>query len=187
MNKRKWGWMSIGLVLLLFVSGCGGKSDGFRIFMMNESTVPSAITQAIEDDLNKQLAGKFTLTVTTPAMYNLQMLLLQYAAETNSIAIIPIKDLKNVTKNGGHIPLDSYFDPAKFPEGVMDGQIEVPGTEKGKSEYVTEQHLFAIPITKMPLMKKYGVIESYLYAAIPVNTPNVEQSVQVMKMLLEEK
>ncbi|WP_088547638.1 hypothetical protein [Paenibacillus aquistagni] len=180
-----------GLVVLslfmsmLVLNACGEEPADFTMFMMAQGAVPSEITTAIQDDLTEQYKDQFTIQVVSPPMYNIQRLLIEYAANKNSLIILPKDDIKAYSRNGGHIVLDSYFDQEQYAEGVMEGLVE-PGDGKEKKD-VLEEHLYALPVSKLPFMEKHGVTNPEFLIAIPANAPNVERSVEVLKMMIDKQ
>ncbi|MCY9516682.1 hypothetical protein [Paenibacillus apiarius] len=182
---RKWGFVGALLAMLILISGCGGPKADITVFMMPKSTVPSEMTQALKEELSKQFQGKFTVDAVASPMYNLQKLIVEYAAGDNGIVMLPEDDVKTMAMQGGHVVLDNYFDKEKYAAGVMDGVV-YEKAEKGYNEY-KGKHLYALPADQMPLLKKLGIQEPGLFVTIPARTPNEELSVEVLKALAEEQ
>ncbi|NGP57762.1 hypothetical protein FLT15_04950 [Paenibacillus thiaminolyticus] len=181
---RKWGWMGMVLALALVLGGCGSKAD-ISVFMMSTTTVPSELTEALKTELSQKLEGQFTVDVFASPMYNLQKLFVEYAAGDNGVHVVPEEDVKSMSKQGGHIPLDAYFDKDKYEEGYFDGMV-LEKAEKGYIEH-QEKHLYALPAEKLPLLNKLGIKEKGLFVAVPVRTPNEERSIQILKLMEEAK
>lgn len=180
-----------GLVVLslfmsmLLLNACGEKTADFTMFMMAQGAIPSEITTAIQDDLTNKYQDQFTIQVVSPPMYNIQRLLIEYAANQNSLIVLPKDDMKAYSRNGGHVVLDSYFDKEQYAEGVMEGLVE-PGNGKEKQD-VLEEHLYALPVSKLPFLEKHGVTNPEFLIAIPANTPNLDRSVEVLNMMTEKQ
>ena len=140
--------------------------------------------------MNEKLNGEFTVDVISAPLYSAPKVMLEYAAGENGIVVLPYKDIKNYTENGGHFPLDDHFDKAQDEEGVMDGYWveEVEGAKKKEEKFVDHpgEYLYALPTVKLPLMEKHGLVQEEWFAAIPGTTPNMEQSVKIMQLLAEK-
>ena len=189
MGKRRIG-VVITVLLTAFIAGCGGgqKAD-MNIFMMHEFHIPSEQVDKLEQELNEKLNGEYTIDVMASPLYNAQKIVLEYVGAENAIIILPYDDIQAYSTNGGHYPLDDFFDKSQYEEGILEGTyIEKIEAEDKKTEYLDHvgEYLFALPTTKLPLLEKYGLVEEKWYAAIPSNNPDLDRSVQLMKMLASQ-
>ncbi|MGG0814536.1 hypothetical protein ABE142_18010 [Paenibacillus alvei] len=178
---RNWGWIGVLAVMLVLVSGCGGPKADATIFIMTSSSVPPEMTQALQDDLNKTFENKFTVQVVASPLYSIEKLFVEYAAGENSVMIIPEEDAKRMAPQGGHVPMDKYFDAKTYREGVYEGSV-YEGKNERKGTF-----LFSLPAEQLPGLNKHGIKEKGLSVTIPSRTPDEARSVEIIKALAAEK
>lgn len=182
--KRFWGLTAIVSIVFL-LAGCGGK-DGFSIFIIDNQGNPSAISEQLQANLQQKLGEEPKVEVITSAMYDVQKIMVEYAAGGHDIFILPESDMKQYGSNGSNIPLDDTFDPKKFERGVFEGGVLVEkGEGDGGSDIKQESHLYGIPLEDMKMFKDVEYAASNLFATIPVSSSNVEESKKVLKALTE--
>ncbi|UHA72331.1 hypothetical protein [Paenibacillus sp. 481] len=186
---RKLGWLSqlfMLIVLASMLSGCNNADEAdIKIFMMPKTTISSEIEEKLEQHLNKKLDGKFTVDVVTSVMYSPHKLFVEYAAGGNSIMMVPKEDMQKMSLQGGHVPLEPFFNKDTFREGYIDGAIQEQVGEKFIEK--KGKHLFALPTSKLPVIAQVGIEEKDWFAAVHVGTPSIDKSVAVLKMLAAEQ
>lgn len=182
--KRFWGLAAI-ISLIFILAGCGGK-DGFTVFIIDNQGNPSGISEQLQTNLQKKLGEEPKVEIITSAMYDVQKILVEYAAGSHDIFILPENDMKQYGQNGSNVPLDDTFDPKKYERGVFEGSVLV---EKGKgddgSDMKKETHLYGIPLEDMQMFKDVNYAPSNLFATIPLSAANIEESKKVLKALTE--
>ncbi|WP_440118072.1 hypothetical protein [Paenibacillus sp. QZ-Y1] len=182
--KRFWGLTAI-ISLIFLLAGCGGK-DGFTIFIIDNQGNASVISEKLQANLQQKLGEEPKVEVITSAMYDVQKIMVEYAAGEHDIFILPEADMKQYGNNGSNIPLDDTFDPEKYKRGVFDGGVLVEkGDGDGGSDIKKESHLYGIPLEDMQMFKDVDYAASNLFATIPVSAANVEESKKVLKALTE--
>lgn len=182
--KRFWGLTAI-ISMIFLLAGCGGK-DGFTIFIIDNQGNPSVISEQLQANLQQKLGEEPKVEVITSAMYDVQKIMVEYAAGGHDIFILPEADMKQYGSNGSNIPLDDTFDAEKYKRGVFEGGVLV---EKGKgddgSDIKTESHLYGIPLEDMQMFRDVDYAAQNLFATIPMSASNVEESKKVLKALTE--
>ncbi|GAB6988368.1 type 2 periplasmic-binding domain-containing protein [Paenibacillus pini] len=175
-------WMKLLMVfaVVLLVAGCGQDDDKRTVFMIDEHSDPVQAYKQIEDKMQDKLGTTLKVEVSASPMYNPQKLMVEYAAGGHSIVILPEEDMKNYAKLGGHLPLDKYFDPKKYPDGVF-ASNEV----RDDKTVDTTEHLYGIPVKQMKLFIDAKYTPEQLYATIPVAAPSVDDAVKMLKALTE--
>lgn len=184
MKKRFWGMLFI-VSIVLMLSGCGGK-DGFTIFIIDNQGNPSVISEQLQTNLQQKLGEEPKVEVITSAMYDVQKILVEYAAGGHDIFILPEADMKQYGKSGSNVPLEDTFDAEKYKRGVFDGGVLVEqGEGDDGSDIKTESHLYGIPLEEMQMFKDVKYAASNLFATIPVSASNVDEAKKVLKALTE--
>lgn len=182
--RGKWKGASIATLLLLMalISGCGGSDENtVTLFLMDQAGIPSTIGETLEKSLKEKLAPDLKVEVNAMGLYNIQKLMVEYAAGMNDIMILSKEDVMNYGKNGANLPLDEYFSPADYPEGVFEGGIEV----EGEDELKMEKHLYGIPASELKMFKDAGFAPEELLITVAVSTDSMEQSVAAIKAMME--
>lgn len=182
--RGKWKGSIIAglLVMMTLISGCGGSSKNtVTIFMMDKNGSPSTIGETMEKGLKAKLGPDLKVEFNAMGLYNIQKLMVEYAAGMNDIIILSKDDVINYGKNGANIPLDDYFSPADYPEGVFEGGISV----EGQDDLKMEKHLYAIPASKLKMFKDTGYAPEELFVTVAATTDSIEQSIQAIKAMME--
>lgn len=186
LKAKSWVGLLAVVLLVAVMTGCGGPKADLTIFMSHEYSLPEEKVTALQDEINDKLNGEYTVKINASPIYNMQKIMLEYAAAGNGLIVLPKDDIKKYSENGGHVALDEYLDPAAYEEGVFEGQL-VTKTSEGKFEEKNGKYLFGLPSDKLPLMEKYGLVDKQWYVAVPSTTPSVELSVKVLKLLMEQE
>ncbi|KQY83938.1 hypothetical protein ASD24_09045 [Paenibacillus sp. Root52] len=182
--KRVWGLMAI-ISIILVLTGCGGKS-GFTIFIIDNQGDPSVISEQLQANLQQKLGEEPKVEVVTSAMYDVQKILVEYAAGGHDIFILPEADMKQYGNNGSNVSLDDTFDQEKYERGVFEGGVFVEdGTGDDGSDIKKETHLYGIPLEDMKMFQEVQYAAKNLFATIPVSASNIEESKKVLKALTE--
>lgn len=182
--KRFWGLTAL-VSLIFLLAGCGGK-DGFTIFIIDNQGNPSVIGEQLQANLQQKLGEEPKVEVITSAMYDVQKIMVEYAAGSHDIFILPEADMKQYGSNGSNISLDDTFDPEKYERGVFEGGVLVEdGQGDNGTDMKQETHLYGIPLEDMQMFKDVEYAAQNLFATIPLSAANVEESKKVLKALTE--
>lgn len=177
--KRK----SIILVLFLMMfalTACGDEKPDVSIFMMDNHFDPTQIRDDLQSQLQEKLGEELTVGVSASAMHNLQKLLVEYASKEHGIIILPEDDMKIYGNTGSNLPLDEYFNPKDYPDGVFEGGVFVG------DDVVMEEHLYGIPIAEMKIFQDLSYTPVGMYATVPASADEtIEQSIAVLKAMME--
>ncbi|MBT2288626.1 hypothetical protein J7E73_05640 [Paenibacillus albidus] len=182
--KRKGSSIVVLLVLMALIAGCGGgdSKNTVTVFMMVNGINPDTSTvDKIEGQLADKLGEETKVEFNTTPMYNIQKLMVEYAAAMNDIIILSKDDVLSYGKNGANLPLDDYFNPDDYPEGVFEG-----GVLKGEEEeLVQEKHLYAIPLSKLKMFKDAGFAPEDVFLTLAVSSDSIDQSVKAIQSMME--
>ncbi len=81
------------------------------------------------------------------------------------------------------MPLEEYFDPEVYPEGVF--EIALPGEDNGEEEEAgTAPFLIGIPLAEGAWIQSISYRGQELFAFIHPRASNFEQSVEVLKRII---
>jgi ABC-type glycerol-3-phosphate transport system substrate-binding protein len=185
-SVRKWYKsvliMIIAILALTALSACGGSKSDVDVFIMPKTTLPNNAAVDIQKSLRAKLGTDKTIVVTGSPIYNIQKMMLEYAAGEHDVFVLPKADFLTLVKEGGAIPLDDAFDPASYPEGVMDGMV----TNEDNTEAV-EKHLFGIPLDGSKMFKDigYDAAREELYIIVFVRAKDKDYAKQVVKEIVQ--
>ncbi|MFC3750086.1 hypothetical protein [Paenibacillus sp. GCM10012306] len=184
--KGKWkgSIAAVLLVMMTLIAGCGGNNtkDTVNIFMMLNGVNPDTeFVKGFESQLKDKLGEGAKVEFSTAPIYNIQKLMVEYAAAMNDIVILSKEDVLNYGKSGANRPLDEYFNPDDYPEGVFEGGVVKEGTK----DIVQEKHLFAIPLSKLKMFKDAGFAPDDAFLTIAVSADSLEQSIAAIKAMME--
>ncbi|MFD2613695.1 hypothetical protein [Paenibacillus gansuensis] len=182
-RKRSWKWLPLLMLagLMLMAAGCGGPKEDVKISVLPQSGIPSEATDKLQEVLAAKLGEKPTMGVYGSPLFRPEKMMVELAAGENSIVITDEELFKGYTSQGGFVRLDDAFDASKFPEGVT--TAEEGTTDEPKK--VTA--LYGIPMDKAGWFQAAGLNGKGLFAFIPGNSPDVEQSIRVLKTIVEMK
>lgn len=186
LKAKSWVGLLAVVLLVAVMTGCGGPKADLTIFMSHEFTLPEDSVTALQDEINDKLNGEYIVKINASPLYNMQKIMIEYAAAGNGLMVLPKDDIKKYSENGGNLALDEYLDPATYEEGVFEG-LSVTKTSDDKFEEKNGKYLFGLPTDKLPLMEKHGLVDNQWYVAVPSTTPNIELSVKVLKLLMEQE
>ncbi|MDO3408769.1 hypothetical protein QWJ34_03225 [Saccharibacillus sp. CPCC 101409] len=178
-------WKKAGLLLLLagllaLLAGCGKGDDKVLIFMSDKE---SSSREGI-DQIQQKLDAEFTdpkAEFNYSPLFDLQKVMVEYAAGGNSIVILPKDTVQTYGRDGAHLALDEYFDKEKYPEGVFESGV----LKDGEDDPVTEEHLFGIPVDQMKMFQDAGYVPKDMLACVVVNAPNADAAIKVLQKLTE--
>jgi ABC-type glycerol-3-phosphate transport system substrate-binding protein len=175
--KGKLLLVSVLMVLMLALSGCGGgpKPD-VAVFMMSSKGIPTEVGDKLQQWLVGKVGEAPTLRVVTTPVFSMEKLVVEIAAGDNGIIVVPTEQFKAIGLQGGYVSLDGIAKPEDFPEGVMEQ------TADGKKE----THLYGIPLENTKWFKELNLNGKDLFAFIPVNAPNQEKAIEVMKHIAQK-
>lgn len=172
------------LVMMTLISGCGGddSKNSVTIFMMPNGLTPdSKFQETVKDKLQDKLGEETKVEFNSSPIYNIQKLMVEYAAGMNDLVILSKADVENYGKNGANLPLDDYFKAEDYPEGVFEGGV-IRGEEE---ELVQEKHLFAIPLSKLKMFKDAGFAPDDVFVTLAVSADSVDKSIAAIKAMME--
>lgn len=175
--KGKLLLVSVLMTLMLALSGCGGgpKPD-VAVFMMSSKGIPTEVGDKLQQWLLGKVGETPTVKVVTTPVFSMEKLVVEIAAGDNGILVVPTEQFKAIGMQGGYVSLDEIAKAEDFPEGVMEQ------TEDGKKE----THLYGIPLEHTKWFKELNLNGKDLVAFIPVNAPNKDKAIQVMKHIAQK-
>lgn len=174
------GRLIVILSAIIMLTACGQDKADVSIFITDDKSDPSQISEKIQQKLQEKLGEELTVQVVAASMFNPQKLLVEYAARENDIIILPENEMKSYGKEGAHIALDSYFDPETYPKGVFEG-----GVMDADNNVKLEKHLYGIPVSQMKIFQDLKYTSVGLYATIVASTDSEENAAKVLKALTE--
>ncbi len=180
--KRKWMgvWLLLLIASIMLLAGCGKKDDTITIFMSDKESASREAIDQIQKKLDTEspdLHAEFNYS----PLFDLQKVLVEYAAGGNSIVILPEDTIKTYSEQGAHVPLEDYFDKSKYKAGVFEGGVFV----EGEDDPVMGEHLFGIPVEDLKMFKDSGYAPKGMLACVLVNSSNQEAAIKVLKKLAE--
>ncbi|MEJ8306866.1 hypothetical protein [Saccharibacillus sacchari] len=179
MKRKKTGIWLLLIVTIMLLAGCG-KEDGVLIFMSDKASSSREGIDVIQEKLTAEapdLKAEFNYS----PLFDLQKVLVEYAAGGNSIVILPKETVETYGKDGAHIVLDDYFDQADYPDGVFESGV----LKDGEQDAVQEKHLFGIPVKDMKMFQDAGYTPDDMLACVLVNAPDKDAAVKVLQKLTE--
>ncbi|WP_410512155.1 hypothetical protein PaeBR_19280 [Paenibacillus sp. BR2-3] len=182
-GKWKGSLVAALLLLVTLLAGCGGDNNEntVTVFMMDKAGSPGSIGDTMQKSLQDKLGPDLKVEFNAMGIYNIQKLMVEYAAGMNDIMVLSKEDVLNYGKNGANLPLDKYFSAADYPEGVFEGGVE----QADSSDLKQEEHLYAIPVSKLKMFQDSGYAPEGLFVTVPVSTGNFEQSISAIKAMME--
>jgi hypothetical protein len=149
--------------------------------MANGMSPDSSVTETIQGKLQEKLGEETKVEFNSTPMYNIQKLVVEYAAGMNDIIILSKEDVQNYGKSGANLPLEDYFKAEDYPEGVFEGGV-IRGEEQ---ETVQEEHLFAIPLSKLKMFQDAGFAPDDVFLTVALSADSVDQSIAAIKAMME--
>ncbi|ANE48598.1 hypothetical protein SY83_22500 [Paenibacillus swuensis] len=181
-RKGLWGMGLVAASLLIWLTGCGGgPAEDVKISVIPQSGVPFEITEKLQTLLVEEVGATPTVGIYGSPVYLPEKLMLELAAGDNSIIITDQDIFKVYGTQGGFVELQNEFDEKLYPEGVLTAEV---GT-KDEPKQVTA--LYGVPLDSSGLFREAGLKDTKWIAFIPSNAPDVEQSLQVLKKIMEMK
>jgi hypothetical protein len=165
---------------VFMLAGCGSEKPGVSIFMIDDKSDPTQVSEQLEKTLQDKLGSDIKVKVIASPLYNPQKMMVEYAAGGHDIFILPEGDMENYGKMGAHIVLDDYFDPKKYHDGVYASQ-EV----KEDKTVDNMEHLYGIPVKEMKIFQDLKYTPDKLFVTIPVSSKHVDNAVKAIKALTE--
>ncbi|MCQ4086863.1 hypothetical protein [Saccharibacillus sp. JS10] len=179
MKWRKAGFLLLLVATISLLAGCG-KEEGTLIFMSDKASSNREGIDTIQEKLTAEvpdLKAEFNYS----PLFDLNKVLVEYVGGDNSIVILPTDTIKVYGKDGGHIPLDDYFDQADYPDGVFESGV----LKDGEQDAVMEKHLFGIPVKDMKMFQDAGYTPDNMLACVLVTAPDREVAIKVLQKLTE--
>jgi maltose-binding protein MalE len=177
---KAYGKLLLVIFTVFMIAGCGKEKPDVSIFMMDDQSDPAGVSEQLEKTLQDKLGPDLKVQVIGSPLYNLEKLMVEYAAGGNDIILLPEGDMKNYGKMGAHTPLDDYFDPKKYPSGVFASK-EV----KDDKTVDNTEHLYGIPVKDMKVFQDLKYTPDKLFVTIPVSAKHVDNAVKAIKALTE--
>ncbi len=173
--KKKIRIRMIAMLLAasVMLAGCGQKEADVNVLLMSRYGATDKAVTSLKNAF-ETLAGTlpFTYTLNVSQIYMKEKLIVEIAAHTNQIYIVPREDFDSFSGQGGLLPLDDIAAPQQFPDGVR----ENPDTH--------EKHVYGLPLANAKWLKDTGLKTGELYAVIPEYVKNADPAKQLLKRLL---
>ncbi|WP_274363439.1 hypothetical protein [Paenibacillus thermotolerans] len=171
----------LALCMLALLSGCGGgpKAD-VSVFIITKAPLDMEKTDGMKAALQERM-GENTVDVAVSPMFSIEKLIVELAAGGHGILIVDEEQFKAFANQGAFYSLEDTFDPAEYPEGVIDMTIK-----KGDTEQVVNG-LYGMPVDRTDWLQSGGYAGGRAYAFIPLNAPNPELAKQALKAIVEWK
>ncbi|NHN29271.1 hypothetical protein [Paenibacillus agricola] len=174
----------LGLILFIFLAGCGGPKPDVPIFMMSASGIPSDVGDKLEVDLQTKTGAVPTIKIQTTPIFSMEKLIVEIAAGDNGIIVVPAEQFKALGQQGGYISLDDIAKSEDFPEGVM--ELPVDNKDKADKTVRTEKHLYGIPLENTKWFTDLKLNGKNLVAFVPANAKKQDLVMQVMKIIAQK-
>ncbi|MRH42799.1 hypothetical protein GH741_08875 [Aquibacillus halophilus] len=172
--------LSVRIILVLFVmiaSGCSSEEDKTELFFFAD--FPTTITEDVKSILVEGIEGSTAddFEVSSLPMYH-EKIYAELAGKHGDIYIIRQVAIEGIKDPIGFSKLDEIIDP----ELVTDEY-------KGVNPDTGDEHVYVVPIDNDSLLlRKLGVeLDIQLAAFIPKFSDNQEESIRVLKYLLEKQ
>lgn len=174
------------VLLVVVLSGCGGgpKAD-VSLFIMPEGGIQPETVEKLEQAVIAKLGETPTFEAQGSPLFSYEKLLVELAAGGHGIYIVPEEQFMAYVKQGGFVPLDEYFDPEKYEEGVV--TVDITERQEDGTEVVvdTVTHLYGIPMHKSALFEELGFNGEGLFAFIGPRLKSREDALEVLKLIVE--
>ncbi|GAB2676165.1 hypothetical protein ACFQWB_08475 [Paenibacillus thermoaerophilus] len=169
------------LLLSVLLTGCGGPKADLTVFIMPPNGISHDATEKLKEDLQARVGDAMTVDVLGSIIFSIEKLIVEIAAGGHGIFVLPEEQIKSFAANGeSFVNLEPYFDKAAYPSGV----IEV--VDRNKDVETRRTHLYVLPLEGTKWLNSVQYKGAPLYAFIPLNAPDVEKSVAVLKVLTEK-
>lgn len=180
---KKLIWIVAVTILL---TGCKAPLADVAILMMPAQGVEPEIAEQFEETLVGEIGETPSIFIHGAPMFMADKLLVEIAAGSYDILLIPKTSFVAYAEQQGFVPLDDIFDPELYPEGVVDVVINSGEVRREDAEEIRETNIYGIPVHQSQLLTDAGYNEHFeLYAAILIRANSIEQSKQVLKLLAE--
>lgn len=182
MLKGKWGkTILLALCMLALLSGCGGGSKAdVSVFIITQAPLDMQKVDGMEAALQERM-GEKTVDVVVSPMFSLEKMIVELAAGGHGILIVNEEQFKALAGQGAFYSLEDTFDPAGYPEGVIDMTVT-----EGDTEQVVNG-LFGMPVDETDWFRSGGYAGGRAFAFVPLNAPNPELAKQALKAIVEWK
>ncbi|WP_010272383.1 hypothetical protein [Paenibacillus senegalensis] len=170
----KWLLLS-GVILLL--AACGREKPDVSIFILPEAGLQADRAEVLQTTLQEELGETPTIAVHTSPIFDPQKLMVEVAAGDHGIIIISEDQFQLYAKNGGLMPLEEHFDPEVYPEGVLEVELL---EEEGKTDFL----LVGIPLAEGAWLQSISYKGQEMFAFIHPRAPDLEQSIEVLKRIV---
>jgi len=176
MRKKKILWGILLLTISLSLTACG--QSKFSFYIMGQNVIPDNIVEQLQKNM-PQTIDSIPVEVDVTPMFNQEKLIVEIAAGGHSILILPYKEFELFAEQGGLVPLDSLFDKEKYKDGIITYK------DPNSKDQAEQTHLLGVPMNSTAWFKNSGYTSEKMYAFIPGNTPNVEQSKQILQQIMK--
>lgn len=177
----------LGLILFIFLAGCGGPKVDVPIFMMSTSGIPSEVGDKLEADLQTKTGATPTIKIQTTPIFSMEKLVVEIAAGDNGIIVVPMDQFKALGQQGGYINLDAIANSEDFPEGVLELPVDnKDNKDKTDKTVKTEKHLYGIPLEKTKWFTDLKLNGKNLVAFVPANAQKQDMVTQVLKVIAQK-
>lgn len=161
--------------IIIVLAACGKEKPDVSIFILPPAGMQADIAEVLETSLKDAVGETPTTALYTSPIFDMQKLTVEIAAADHGIVIIPEEQFRLFAVSGGLLPLDEYFNPDDYPEGVV--EVEEDG-EKGT-------FLLGIPLAEGEWLKSVGYKGQEMVAFVHPRAPDVEQALQVLNVIVD--
>jgi ABC-type glycerol-3-phosphate transport system substrate-binding protein len=167
--KQRFAMLWIALaVMVAIAAGCGGNDDyDVSVFIMPQTGMSGDMEEKLQASLQAKYDETTRVGLRTSPLYSLEKLTVEIISKEHVLLIVTERDFKNAVNQGGGVELDSSFDKNAHAAGVVNDK------------------LYGIPVKNLAWMKSAGYNGGEMIAFIPANTPNMEQSMEMLKKIME--
>jgi hypothetical protein len=154
-------------VLVGITAGCGGDKYDVSVFIMPQTGMSGDMADQLQASLQAKYGEATKVGLRTSPLYSMEKLTVEIISKEHVLLIVTERDFKNAVNQGGGIELDSKFDKNAYPAGVVNDK------------------LYGIPVKDLAWMKLAKYNGGEMIAFIPANTPNIEQSFEMLQKIME--
>lgn len=183
MKMKKLIWI---VAVILLLTGCRAPLADVAILMMPAQGVETEVAGQIQESLVSKIGEAPTVVVHGMHMFTPDKLLVEIAAGSYDVLLIPREQFAMYAEQEAFVPLDDILDPEMYPEGVVEVIINSGEVRRENAEEIRESNIYGLPVHQSQILMDAGYNEHFeLYAAILIRANSIEQSKQVLQLLAE--
>lgn len=169
------------LFTLLLLAGCGGPGADVTVFIMPSNGIPNEATTKLKEELQARIGETMSVDVLGSIIYSIEKLIAEVAAGGHGVFVLPEQQVQTFANNGdSFVNLEPYFEKEQYPSGVL----EV--VDRNKETEIRKKHLYAIPLEGTKWIQAIQYKGTSLYAFVPVNAPDADKAITVLKVMTEK-